>query len=173
MMMWSSSRSVGPVPEKGFDILADACSAAGVRFELITGGVAEDDLAQRYVDADVFALLSRHEPWGVVVNEEAAASGLPLVLSDQVGAAADLLRAGENGFLVPDETSTLRPPYCGSWLETRNFGREWARARGSSCATGAISRRSPTSWLPFARPLRGRSPPGDPRCGPRTCGAPR
>jgi glycosyltransferase involved in cell wall biosynthesis len=34
-----------------------------------------------------------------VVNE-AAASGLPLVLSDQVGAAADLLRDGENGALV-------------------------------------------------------------------------
>ena len=53
-----------------------------------------------YVDADVFALLSRHEPWGVAVNE-AAASGLPLLLSDRVGAAADLLRDGENGFLVP------------------------------------------------------------------------
>ena len=93
--------SVGrPVPEKGFDLLADACSAAGVRLELVTGGVAEDELAQGYVDADVFALLSRHEPWGVVVNE-AAASGLPLVLSDQVGAAYDLLRDGENGFLVP------------------------------------------------------------------------
>ncbi len=50
--------------------------------------------------ADVFALLSRHEPWGVVVNE-AAASGLPLLLSDRVGAAPDLLRDGENGFLVP------------------------------------------------------------------------
>ena len=50
--------------------------------------------------ADVFALLSRHEPWGVVVNE-AAACGLPLVLSDRVGAAPDLLRDGENGFLVP------------------------------------------------------------------------
>jgi len=36
----------------------------------------------------------------VAVNE-AAASGLPLVLSDRVGAAADLLRDGENGFLVP------------------------------------------------------------------------
>jgi glycosyltransferase involved in cell wall biosynthesis len=47
----------------------------------------------------VFALLSRHEPWGVVVNE-AAASALPLVLSDTVGAAHDLLRDGENGFLV-------------------------------------------------------------------------
>jgi glycosyltransferase involved in cell wall biosynthesis len=36
----------------------------------------------------------------VVVNE-AAACGLPLVLSDRVGAAHDLLRDGENGFLVP------------------------------------------------------------------------
>jgi glycosyltransferase involved in cell wall biosynthesis len=45
-------------------------------------------------------LLSRHETWGVVVNE-AAASGLPLVLSDRVGAARDLVRDGENGFVVP------------------------------------------------------------------------
>jgi glycosyltransferase involved in cell wall biosynthesis len=64
------------------------------------GGLGEEELAQRYVDADVFALLSRHETWGVVVNE-AAASGLPLVLSDRVGAAHDLLRDGENGYLVP------------------------------------------------------------------------
>ena len=89
-----------PVPEKGFDVLAAACSAAGVRLETVTGGVPEDDLARRYVEADVFALLSRHEPWAVVVNE-AAASGLPLVLSDAVGAGRDLLRDGENGVLVP------------------------------------------------------------------------
>jgi len=93
--------SVGrDVPEKGFDVLAAAASAAGVRLEIVTDGLAEADLAQRYVDADVFALLSRHEPWGVVVNE-AAASGLPLVLTDRVGAAHDLLRDGENGLLVP------------------------------------------------------------------------
>jgi glycosyltransferase involved in cell wall biosynthesis len=93
--------SVGrPVAEKGFDVLAAASAAAGVQLETVTGGVPEDDLARRYVDADVFALLSRHEPWGVVVNE-AAASGLPLLLSDAVGAARDLLRDGENGFLVP------------------------------------------------------------------------
>jgi glycosyltransferase involved in cell wall biosynthesis len=35
-----------------------------------------------------------------VVNE-AAASGLPLILSDRVGAAQDLVREGENGFVVP------------------------------------------------------------------------
>jgi glycosyltransferase involved in cell wall biosynthesis len=93
--------SVGrDVPEKGFDVLADACTRAGVRLDTVTGGLVEEELAQRYVDADVFALLSRHETWGVVVNE-AAASGLPLVLSDRVGAAHDLLRDGENGFVVP------------------------------------------------------------------------
>jgi glycosyltransferase involved in cell wall biosynthesis len=93
--------SVGrAVPEKAFDVLRSACERVGVRLELVVGGVSEDELAQRYVDADVFALLSRNETWGVVVNE-AAASGLPLVLSDRVGAAHDLLRDGENGFLVP------------------------------------------------------------------------
>jgi len=93
--------SVGrDIPEKGFDVLASACKEAGVWLDLVTGGLGEEELAQRYVDADVFALLSRHETWGVVVNE-AAASGLPLVLSDRVGAAYDLLRNGENGYLVP------------------------------------------------------------------------
>jgi glycosyltransferase involved in cell wall biosynthesis len=56
------------------------------------------------VIADVFALLSRHEPWGVAVNE-AAASGLPLVLSDCVGAAVDLLEDGRNGILVAADDS--------------------------------------------------------------------
>jgi glycosyltransferase involved in cell wall biosynthesis len=93
--------SVGrDVPEKGFDLLRAACGVAGVDLAIVVGGHEEDDLAQAYVDADVFALLSRHEPWGVVVNE-AAASGRPLVLSDHVGAAYDLLRDGENGFVVP------------------------------------------------------------------------
>jgi glycosyltransferase involved in cell wall biosynthesis len=59
-----------------------------------------DRVVELYVAADVFALLSTHEPWGVVVNE-AAACGLPLVLSDRVGAARDLLQDGENGVLVP------------------------------------------------------------------------
>jgi glycosyltransferase involved in cell wall biosynthesis len=93
--------SVGrDVPEKGLDTLREAAREAGVQLDVVTGGLAEDELARRYVEADVFALLSRHEPWGVVVNE-AAASGLPLVLSDRVGAAHDLLREGDNGFMVP------------------------------------------------------------------------
>jgi glycosyltransferase involved in cell wall biosynthesis len=45
-------------------------------------------------------LVSRRETWGVVVNE-AMAAGLPLVLSEAVGASGDLLEAGGNGELVP------------------------------------------------------------------------
>lgn len=112
------------VPEKGLDTLLRAVAAAGderlalvlagegperprleelgrelgVRLSL-AGNLPWERIVEAYVAADVFALLSRWEPWGVVVNE-AAACGLPLVLSDRVGAAADLLRDGENGFLV-------------------------------------------------------------------------
>src|SRR5262249_60049935 len=58
-----------------------------------------DDLLEAYAATDIFTLLSRREAWGIVVNE-AAAVGLPLVLTDAVGAAADLLVPGENGELV-------------------------------------------------------------------------
>ena len=81
------------------EALVELAAGLGVRLTLL-GHVAEAELARTYVDADVFALLSHHEPWGVAVNE-AAASGLPLLLSDRVGAASDLLVDGRNGFLVP------------------------------------------------------------------------
>lgn len=111
-------------PEKGIDTLLRAVAQmrAPASVLLVGDGPARADLAwlatdlgvaahfagdvdweaivEAYVVADVFALLSRHEPWGVVVTE-AAACGLPLVLSEHVGAAADLLRDGENGALVP------------------------------------------------------------------------
>ena len=74
--------------------------AAGLSVRLtLAGDVDWERIVELYVAADVFALLSEREPWAVVVNE-AAACGLPLVLSDRVGAAHDLLRDGENGALV-------------------------------------------------------------------------
>jgi glycosyltransferase involved in cell wall biosynthesis len=131
------------VPEKGFDVLAAACRDAGMQLELVTGGLSEDELAQHYVDADVFALLSRHEPWGVVVNE-AAASGLPLVLSDRVGAAQDLLRDGENGFVVrADDVAAaanalrrLRDPELRQRMGSRS--RELVRAWGYEASVEAF-----------------------------------
>jgi glycosyltransferase involved in cell wall biosynthesis len=53
-----------------------------------------------FATADVFCLPSRHDGWGVVVNE-AIGAGLPIVVSDSVGAGHDLVRHGENGLRVP------------------------------------------------------------------------
>ncbi len=87
-------------PEKGLDTLQAAVAAAGEPLRLVVvSDLPHERVIEAFVAADLFALLSLHEPWGVVVNE-AAACGLPLVLSDRVGAAADLLRDGENGYLV-------------------------------------------------------------------------
>lgn len=58
-----------------------------------------DELPSLLAAADFFVLPSREEPWGIAVAE-AMAAGLPAVLSDQVGAAYDLLELGQNGFLV-------------------------------------------------------------------------
>lgn len=67
---------------------------------IFAGFVNYRDLPKYYCLADVFVLPSLDEPWGVVVNE-AMAFGLPVVLSSQVGAAADLVVEGKNGFTVP------------------------------------------------------------------------
>ena len=54
------------------------------------------ELANLCARAGVFVLPSRHEPWGVVVHEFATA-GLPLLLSDNVGAKATFFIEGFNG----------------------------------------------------------------------------
>ena len=58
------------------------------------------ELPRLYAVADLFVLPSEDEPWGLVINE-AMCSGLPIVASEGVGAAADLIKPGYNGFRVP------------------------------------------------------------------------
>ena len=49
---------------------------------------------------DVFVLPSEAEPWGLIVNEVMNAAK-PVIVTDQVGAAPDLVADGDNGFVVP------------------------------------------------------------------------
>jgi glycosyltransferase involved in cell wall biosynthesis len=58
-----------------------------------------EELVREYADADVFTLASRFDTYGVVVHE-AAASGLPLIISRHAGSSSTLVRHGENGFVV-------------------------------------------------------------------------
>lgn len=73
----------------------------------LSGFLNQSEIAQAYTAADIFVLPSTWkggdtETWGLVVNE-AMNFGLPVVVTDQVGCAPDLVREGENGYIVPHD----------------------------------------------------------------------
>lgn len=71
------------------------------------GFIRQGELPKYYALADLFVLPSEQEVSPLVVNE-AMASGLPILLSDAIPSAVDLVRAGENGFVFPlGEVGTL------------------------------------------------------------------
>jgi glycosyltransferase involved in cell wall biosynthesis len=64
------------------------------------GFVQADRLIELFALADWTIVPSHFEPWGVVVNE-ALACGCPVIATDAVGAAEDLINDGTNGHVVP------------------------------------------------------------------------
>ncbi len=70
---------------------------------VLAGFLNQSEVSRGYASADVFVLASANdETWGNVVNE-AMNFELPLVLSDKVGCAEDLVQSGKNGFIVPSD----------------------------------------------------------------------
>lgn len=57
------------------------------------------DLPMFYRAADVLCAPSRYDGWGLIVPE-ALAAGLPVIATDQMGAAIDLVCHGVNGWLI-------------------------------------------------------------------------
>lgn len=74
-----------------------AASGESVRF---AGFRNQSELPAFYDLCDVLVLPARLEPWGLVVNEAMCASRA-VIVSDEVGAAQDLVRDGENGAVFP------------------------------------------------------------------------
>jgi glycosyltransferase involved in cell wall biosynthesis len=72
----------------------------GWRSVLFLGFKNQSELPRYYDLCDVFVLPSEKEPWGLVVNE-AMNAAKPVVVSDRVGCAPDLVRDGVNGFVFP------------------------------------------------------------------------
>jgi glycosyltransferase involved in cell wall biosynthesis len=108
-------------PGKGLDVLVDAWSRlrieppsgvlALVGVDGMTGAVGHqppESVRNFLATADVVVVPSRRtstfrEPWGLVVNE-AMHAGTPVIVTDQVGAAAGgLVRNARNGLVVPAE----------------------------------------------------------------------
>lgn len=118
------------IPLKGFDILIRAMEGIDAALYIVGGktngdyealaaryGVTrirfipfmeKDALFDFYRAADAYVMPSRHDVWGLVLNE-AMAKGLPLVATDHCGGGLEMIQNGENGFLVPvDDIGAMR-----------------------------------------------------------------
>lgn len=80
----------------------------------LAGFLNRSEIPQAFAAADLFVLPSaRHETWGLVVNE-AMNFSLPVVVSDKVGCAPDLVHEGRNGHVVAwDDTEALAERIAG------------------------------------------------------------
>ena len=76
---------------------AAATGFASIRF---CGFRNQSELPRFFDLAAVFVLPSRHEPWGLIVNEVMNAAR-PAIVSDDVGCAPDLIQDGVNGCIYP------------------------------------------------------------------------
>lgn len=86
----------GPLRRSMEQFVAERC----LRHVYFLGFRNQTELPPCYAMADVLVLPSGFEPWGLVLNE-AMCCGLPVIASDRVGAAADLVQEGVNGFTFP------------------------------------------------------------------------
>lgn len=64
----------------------------------LTGFIPNEQLHAVYQEHDVFILPSLYEPWGLVV-EEALYHGLPVIVSDKVGCAWDMVAETQTGII--------------------------------------------------------------------------
>jgi glycosyltransferase involved in cell wall biosynthesis len=102
-----------------------------------TGLVKYSRLPEVYAAADVLVFTSEHEPYGLPVNE-AMICGLPVVASDRIGAALDLVREGETGFTYP----------CGDVEKLADTLREILTDDERLRRMGAASRERMQTWSP-------------------------
>jgi glycosyltransferase involved in cell wall biosynthesis len=104
--------------------------AAGNASIRLLGFRNQSELPRYYDLCDLFVLPSIHETWGLVVNE-AMNAGRAVVVSDQVGCQADLVRDGVNGFVfealnIDSLTSALERALA-SPVDLERMGRESLR----------------------------------------------
>ena len=91
------------------------------------GFVQPAGLPGLFAKADIFVLPSRYDGWGVVINE-ALGAGLPVIASNQVGAAHDLVQHGVNGFIFPAEDIQQLAGYIKTLSGSQELREKFGRA---------------------------------------------
>jgi glycosyltransferase involved in cell wall biosynthesis len=150
------------IPRKGIDVLVEAMGDIEQEVELmICGGgdedfrrslkqrakeldvsltmegwVPEEDVADLYSQADIYAILSREDPAPISVVEAMQAQ-TPVVVSESVGCAEDLVRGKGTGYVVPTESQQSTTAALKRLLDPQRREKmsERARQMGTTIAT--------------------------------------
>ena len=86
--------------------LQDFVDELGAESVYFFGFKNRTEIPNFYAISDVLVLPSVRETWGIVVNE-AMCFGLPVIVSEQVGAGRDLIIDGQNGYNVGIQIESL------------------------------------------------------------------
>ena len=78
--------------------LEKICTVEYIEDVYFTGWLSEERMMY-YSIADIFVLPTRRDVWGLVINE-AMCCGLPVISTNAAGCAVDMIKPGENGFIV-------------------------------------------------------------------------
>lgn len=106
--------------------IEDKIGALQMKNVHVTGFINQNEISKYYSLSDIFVLPSTiGETWGLVVNE-AMNFGLPVIVSDMVGCASDLVEEGINGYTYPVgniiSLSLKLKELCLSSEKRKNFG---------------------------------------------------
>jgi len=136
----------------------------GISDRVIWEGIVQsEEILSRLAKADILVLPSRWDGWGMVINE-AFSVGIPVIVSDQCGA-ADLVQTGVNGYIfksedVEDLRKQLRE-FLNSrdrWKELKQNAYETSKTISTEAvtpylieclkhATGQIEKRPTPPWM--------------------------
>ena len=105
------------------DELQDHIRAEGISDVIILPGVDKRTLFRYYWCADIFALSTREDIWGLVINE-AMAAALPVLTTEQCVAGVELVDHGVNGYLYNCEDTAHCAEYLYQLMGDEHL-REW------------------------------------------------
>ncbi len=99
----------GTGPLRAFMERALSCLGQRVRFH---GFVPWEELPNAYAQADILCAPSRYDGWGLIVPEGMAAA-MPVIATDRMGSALELLEHGRNGWRIgADDEDCLYAALC-------------------------------------------------------------
>jgi glycosyltransferase involved in cell wall biosynthesis len=97
---------------------------ARIRYE---GFQPPESLPAYFSQSDVFILPSRHDGWGVVINQ-ALGAGLPVITSDAAGAGLDLVEDEINGLRFPAGEMTALLRCMERFVAQPELAQQWGKA---------------------------------------------